>query len=165
MRRLSAKLERCETAGDSDESLRGVPKGVLNAVDMAEEPGVCGFSMGDGRFLTGACACSPPVSDGFDEDEVGCAIGRNRTVGWKARSTVSVGLHATFVVPRYLEICTGDSSYSESFHTSPSCSTSPSHAPSKAVEAAYAKACLRCPARSTRSRHCALTRLKNTWFC
>lgn len=84
MRRLSAKLERWETAGDSDASLlRGVPIGVLVPVEMAEEDEavVEGLSKGDGRLR----ACVSPDEDvGLDEEAAwfGCAaIGQGRSDG------------------------------------------------------------------------------------
>lgn len=69
MRRLSAKLERWETAGDREASLRGVPRGVFEEVDMAEDEAVVG--KGDGRVR----ALSPDDDVGLEAAEVGCAIG------------------------------------------------------------------------------------------
>lgn len=77
MRKLSAKLERWETAGDSDLSLlRGVAIGVLVPVEMAEElmEAVEGLSKGLGRLR--ACV-SPDDEVGLDDEEAtwfGCAI-------------------------------------------------------------------------------------------
>lgn len=92
MRRFSAKLERWETAGEREASLRGVPSGVLDVVEMADEEAVellAGLSKGDGRFRE-LSALDDEV--GLDEEAagMGCAIDTEGATGASVHVTEGV---------------------------------------------------------------------------
>ena len=91
-RRLSAKLERCETAGEA--SLRGVLMGVLEVEEIAEDEDeavdVVFASKGAGRLRVW---WSPDDEVGLDEGVAwwGCAIGTEGAMHSSVRVTGSWG--------------------------------------------------------------------------